>query len=307
MARAQAIQDAQQGLYDLAQAELDRLARLRDRVPDMEQAAGVQAKLEGQLDEARERARAHADATERLSRIGSDISAHVVSQEGYERRIEVASRHTEIAAQAPVLQTRLIEVSAAIAAADVATTDLKPFEAQFDQLVVDVADETVELAMIDQQTPTLYRLRWAMDRAIKRGQMLIELYGVRLDAADPAKRMVMQETREDTQQRLDRARAAVELITGIPLWEEQVEELSETIVELTKAMSVARTEVDAAREAQSEVDALRKCITDLGGSCTAGSARGGEDAAERRGRGPRGTRRSLQAGAAVRGAGSRRE
>ena len=264
---AEARQRAQQNLYDLAQAELAKLSNLHARLPDLERDAGVQVKLEAQLNEARAHGRTLKSAMGRFAHIDVELGFQLGSKDEYERRIAQAREHLELAAEAPGLQTRIVEVASAIAGIDAAITDLEPFKVLVERLAAEVVEEQVELASLDSWIADLHvvgRLQRALERAIKRGTLLIEMCGARLEAADSTKREQLDEVLQDTRERHDLARRAIDLTSRIPLWEGQVKQLSERIKVQKMQKAGAKSDVDAARDAQSEVDALQKCIDGLG-------------------------------------------
>ncbi|MCY3801902.1 MAG: SMC family ATPase [Chloroflexi bacterium] len=259
---------------DQAQADLDELSRLHARLPDLQKAVESQSELEDQLDEARRRAAVLANAREQIARIESEIAGHIAGREEYERRIADAHNDRPLAAQVDDLQQRIVDLSASITSADAAHGDLQLFSPNVDGLSARVAHERLELAGVERRIesgpessdrqPDLHHLRQALKRAIERGAHLVELYSVRLEAADPIKRTELEAVLEETRERLRLARAAEEKAAGIAVWEDQVNTLSQRIEAQNALVAEARTAEAQALKAQSEAIALAEQIDEFG-------------------------------------------
>ena len=259
---------------DQAQAGLDDLSSLQNRLPALEQAVESQSELEDQLDEARNRAAVLVTAREQLKQIESELAEQIASRDEYERRIADAREHRRLAAEIDDLQQRIVDLSASIASVDAALSDLQLFSSNVEGLAARVARERLELVGVERRIessperadrePDLHRLRLALRRAIERGARLVELYGVRVQAADPVKRTQLEAVLEETRGSLRLARAAEEKAAGIAVWEDQITRLSERI----EAQSVRAADAGAAEaealEAESKAAALAKRIEELG-------------------------------------------
>ena len=259
---------------DQAQAELDELSRLRDRLPDLKKNVEAQSELENRLNEARERAAALGTAREQLKQIESELAEQIADKDKYERMAADAREDRRLAAEVDDLQRRIVDLSASIASVDAALGDLQLFSSDVDRLATHVAGERMELAGVERRIesgperadrqPELHRLRWALRLAIERGARLAQLYGVRVQAADPVKRTELEAVLEETRRRLRLARAAEEKAAGIAVWEDQVKLLSERIDAQRVRAAEARAAAAEAFEAQSEVAALLRRIEELG-------------------------------------------
>ena len=209
---------------DQAQAELDELSRLRDRLPDLQNAIESQSALEDRLNEARQRAAVLGTAKERLAQIESELAQQIAGRGEYERRIADARSDTRLAAQVDDLQRRIVDLASSIASVDSALEERQLLGSNVDGLAAHVAEERVELAGVERRIksslehadlqPDLRRLRQALGRAIERGARLVELYGVRVQAADPVKRTKLEAILQETRERLRLARAAEEKTAG---------------------------------------------------------------------------------------------
>ena len=257
-----------------AQAELDELSSLRDRLPALEQAVKSQSKIENRLNEARQRAAGLGTAREQLKQIESELAEQIAGKDKYERMAADAREGRQLAAQVDGLQRRMVDLSASIASVDTALEELQLFSSSVDGLAGRVAEERLELAGVEQRIesspertdrePDLHRLRLALRRAIERGARLVELYGVRVQAADPVKRTELEAVLDETRRRLRLARAAKEKAAGIPVWEDQIKALSERIEAQSVQAVKARAAESEALEAESEAAALVKRIQELG-------------------------------------------
>ena len=259
---------------DQAQAQLNELSRLRDRLPDLQNAVESQSQLENRLNEARKRTAPLGTAREQLKKIESELAEQIASKATYERMAADAREDRQLAAQVDDLQRRIVDLSASIASVDAALGDLQLFSSNVDGLAARVAGERLELAGVERriesssvrtdQEPDLRRLRLALRRAIERGARLVQLYEVRVEAADPVKRSELEAVLDETRQRLGLARAAEEKAAGIAVWEEQIETLSERIETQGVRAGEARAAEAEALQAQSEAAALVKRIEELG-------------------------------------------
>ena len=257
-----------------ARADLDELSRLHARLPDLQKAADSQSELEDQLNDARRRAAVLANAREQLARIESELAGQIASREEYERRIADALNDKPLAAQVDDLQRRIVDLSASMATADAAHSDLQLFSPNVDGLAARVADERMELAGVERRIesgpessdrqPDLHHLRQALKLAIERGARLVELYGVRLEAADPIKRTKLEAVLEESRERLRLARAAEEKAAGIEVWEDHVNTLSQRIEAQHAVAAKAKAAEAQAVEAESEAAVLAERIDELG-------------------------------------------
>ena len=259
---------------DQARADLDELSRLHARLPDLQKAADSQSELEDRLDEAGKRAAVLANAREQLARIESELAQQITSRKEYERRVADALNDKPLAAQIDDLQRRIVDLSASIASADAAHSDLQLFSSNVDGLAARVADERLELAEVQRciesrpehsdRRQDLHQLRQALGRAIERGARLVKLYHVRVQAADPIKRTELEAVLEETRDRLRLARAAEEKAAGIAVWEDQIEQSSKRIESQNAQAAEARAAQAQALEAESEAVALAERIDELG-------------------------------------------
>ncbi len=259
---------------DQARADLDELSRLHARLPDLQKAVESQSELEDQLDEARRRAAVLGNAREQIAQIESELAGQIASREEYERRIADAHNDKPLAAQVDDLQQRIVDLSASMATADAAHSDLQLFSPNVDGLAARITGERLELVGVERRIesdpessdrqPDLHHLRQALKRAIERGVRLVELYSVRLEAADPIKRTELEAVLGETRERLRLARAAEEKAAGIAVWEDQVNTLCQRIEAQNVLVAEARTAEARALEAESEAAALAERIDELG-------------------------------------------
>ena len=258
---------------DQARADLDESSRLHARLPDLQKAAKSQSELEYRLDEARRRAAVLGNAREQVARFESEIAGQIASREEYKRRIADAHNDKPLAAKVDDLQRRIVDLSASIASANAAHGDLQRFSPNVDGLAARIADERLELVGVEQRVqsgpessnrqPDLHHLRQALQRAIERGARLVELYSVRLEAADPVKRIELEARLEDTRERLRLARAAEEKAAGIVVWEDEIVQLSKRIEAQNARVAEARSAEARALQAQSEAAASRSVLMSL--------------------------------------------
>ena len=267
---AQAKQDAAHVRHFEAQADLDQLDALQDRLPELEHSAGVQAKLEGRVNEARTRAGSFARAMDHRNDIEGELAAQIASKSECERRIADAREGGGLVGETDYLQRRTADIAAAIAIADAALSGLSVIQSELGQLNIDVEHEThvelpaleLDLRRFSQHVSDRHRL--ALERGIDRGERLIEIYGDRIQAADPVRRVMLETTLRETRQRLEVASAARDKLAGLAVWEEQRAALAERIMGLAVQAAKAKAEMEKSHEARSEATALQERIEGLG-------------------------------------------
>ena len=267
---AQVKQDAAQARHDKAQADLDQLDALQGRLPELEHSAGVQTDLETRLNAARERAAILETARQQARGIAAEIEERTADRDQYERQIADAREGEGLAGETDYLQRRTADIAASIAIADAALSGLSVIQSELGQLNIDVEHEThVELPALELDLRRFSqhvsdRHRVALERGIDRGERLIEIYGDRIQAADPVRRVMLETTLRETRQRLEVASAARGKMVGIPVWEGQIESLSDHITGQNAQAVQSRAAVEDARKARSEAAAILRCIEGLG-------------------------------------------